>query len=919
MDNKYKIELGVQLDTSGLQTEINNKIDSKKYKAKLGVELNSSDLKAEINKIDDKHKVNLGINLKVNDIRDRIKQYNTNSNNAKVKLGVKLDTKDLNQQIKKLSGSKGNESILKFNTSSLEYSLRDVETTIKDIKNSIGTLDGGDMKSLLSSINQINSSLDKTSIKFDSIVNDLKSLSGKDFSVNVGVKLGGSNPIANNSAYSNFAKTEVLPELKKQEQALGKYLSKYYKTNEFNAIDNLLSKSGIDIGGIGGVIETLNRLETPLKKGESIIARLREYQSFINSIIKSANMQGIDVSPVTSTFAKSADELVKSADDIRNGVNTAKDSMTSLKEAFGIDGVSTQLDSVVKDLGEIKTALQGLSTGASLEGLISSFNRLSETLEKLMTNAKLVQNTLGSIDTNNNMSNQANQAEKTADAYKKVVDEAKKLDDISIDISDGDVNDLKNALKNIKVDDTSIENATKELNEMNIVAKNVSGTLKDGNLIKWEIKGVQTIEDGLERVVTITKTLGDEGWSSLTKYSQALDKTAIEVEKINKKLAGSNSGTSKFDDEILNVETEYNKLTSTTKELDIALDNLKNSFEEIKIASAANDTERLIAANEKYINSLRDVKSLLKQNKIAEDEVDETARIERQAKVLEQKKQSLYLSMSNYLKDNSAAAEEFGDRIRKLQAMINACDDIEFNNLEREFRNIKKEVQLAGKNTQTFGDKLKTQFSKYSAYFSVAEAFMYVTQGLKDMFEQVKAIDSAMTELKKVTDETDASYDKFLTNAASRAKEIGTTIDGFINSTADFARLGYGFEDAQGLAEVANIYAVVGDEVEGVEGATESLISTMAAYKNEMNGVSNTDFAMGIIDKYNEIGNKFAITSGGIGEALERSASSLNAANNSMDESIALITAANTVVQDPDRVGNAFKTISMRIRGAKTE
>ena len=43
------------------------------------------------------------------------------------------------------------------------------------------------------------------------------------------------------------------------------------------------------------------------------------------------------------------------------------------------------------------------------------------------------------------------------------------------------------------------------------------------------------------------------------------------------------------------------------------------------------------------------------------------------------------------------------------------------------------------------------------------------------------------------------------------------------------------------------------------------------------------------------------------------------AANNTMDESIALITAANTVVQDPTVVGTAFKTISMRIRGAKTE
>ena len=65
--------------------------------------------------------------------------------------------------------------------------------------------------------------------------------------------------------------------------------------------------------------------------------------------------------------------------------------------------------------------------------------------------------------------------------------------------------------------------------------------------------------------------------------------------------------------------------------------------------------------------------------------------------------------------------------------------------------------------------------------------------------------------------------------------------------------------------------------------------------------------------------NNFAISSGGIGEALTRSASSLAAANNTLDESIALITAANTVVQNPESVGTAYKTISMRIRGAKTE
>lgn len=65
--------------------------------------------------------------------------------------------------------------------------------------------------------------------------------------------------------------------------------------------------------------------------------------------------------------------------------------------------------------------------------------------------------------------------------------------------------------------------------------------------------------------------------------------------------------------------------------------------------------------------------------------------------------------------------------------------------------------------------------------------------------------------------------------------------------------------------------------------------------------------------------NNYSISSGGLGEALQRSASSLEAGNNTLDESISLITAANEVVQNPEKVGNAMKTISMRIRSAKSE
>lgn len=42
-------------------------------------------------------------------------------------------------------------------------------------------------------------------------------------------------------------------------------------------------------------------------------------------------------------------------------------------------------------------------------------------------------------------------------------------------------------------------------------------------------------------------------------------------------------------------------------------------------------------------------------------------------------------------------------------------------------------------------------------------------------------------------------------------------------------------------------------------------------------------------------------------------------AGNSLDETIALLTAANTIVQNPNTVGTALKTLSLRIRGVKTE
>lgn len=236
-----------------------------------------------------------------------------------------------------------------------------------------------------------------------------------------------------------------------------------------------------------------------------------------------------------------------------------------------------------------------------------------------------------------------------------------------------------------------------------------------------------------------------------------------------------------------------------------------------------------------------------------------------------------------------------------------------YSNAMREIKGSAEHIRAAGENTKTFSDRMGSLASKFTSWLTVSQVIMQVYRALKQMVTAVIEVDTAMTELKKVTDETEATYSRFLDNAASRSKQLGATLADTVNATADFARLGYTLEEASQLADAALVYKNVGDGIEDISEASESLISTMKAF-----GVSAED-SMFIVDKFNETGNNFAISSKGVGDALLRSASALAAANNSLDESIALITAANSTVQDADKVGTTLKTVSMFLRAAKTE
>lgn len=363
---------------------------------------------------------------------------------------------------------------------------------------------------------------------------------------------------------------------------------------------------------------------------------------------------------------------------------------------------------------------------------------------------------------------------------------------------------------------------------------------------------------------------------------------------------------------------------------------LKKMVEEAEKVKSAADVPTFIAAMAKQFenaktpiesvsDALNAVKTKIGETKAEADKFNGNLKSQRDVNTyIKSVSNSLYTAQ-RYLSNNSkittdpAIYARYLEYIERYQKLLESGKITQQNGQEyaskasKEFAELKKAVQDAGLETDTLAMKFKKLFETNIKSQFASQVINMVQQGLRQIYQNVVNIDSAMTELKKVTDETDNTYDAFLDDAGTRAKNLGASISDIVTASADFARLGYNLKDSKELADAAVLYQHVGDGISSVNDASESIISTMKAFGVEAKDVTS------IVDKFNEVGNNYAISSAGVGSALQRSASALHTAGNTLDQSIGMIVAANDVAQDPESVGNALKVLSLRIRGAKTD
>lgn len=516
-----------------------------------------------------------------------------------------------------------------------------------------------------------------------------------------------------------------------------------------------------------------------------------------------------------------------------------------------------QFENLSKELSNIVSEVQSLSKtfgkvdDSGAKTLLSSIQNIDKSLSELSQNI---------LNVNKNMSNMGGntggavkQVENISNAYQDAAKEAEKLADAQskigqkTNISSASTESVTNS---IKEENNVLEQNTQKVKE-NTQAKEQNANV---NFNKYD-KRLDSYNGKIDKYKTTIDRFNDGGWTSGAYLDnvQAVKNAVKEYETLLNELKGKDASLVTSDD--ISKLDKYEKKIKDT------------------IATVTN-----MSASEKGYNFVSGQKELDKIHKL--------------------------------LNENSKMSAEAKAKIKAYYAEIESGNpSMSLDKIHGEILKIYNAEVEAGRAGRTLWDTLKNSgFHQIAAQMAGMVGVYDVINLGKEGLSVVRELNTALTEMRKVSDESLQSLKNYQNTTFDTADAVGTTAKQIQNSTADWMRLGESMNQAAESAKDANVLLNV-SEFEGIDEATESLVSMSQAYKNLDK--------MDIIDVLNNIGNNYSISTDGLATALKDSASALVTANNDLNEAVSLTTAGNAITQDPSKVGAGLRTISLRLVGTE--
>lgn len=686
--------------------------------------------------------------------------------------------------------------------------------------------------------------------------------------------------------------------------------------NSKNIIDAILSKvkelnsHKVDTSSVDKADDELKSVSSTL---DDVISRLdhminltRDIGNTFWKMFKDASVSDVDKqwSSIESKFKSIADESGKI------NLSKQKKDIQELVEMYqkysNVGGMKTPFDltdnaATIKKINKVYEQMNSKKDGTSVTNESKNFTKVEDSVNSLTS---AINTKTEAIKTEANTMELAARAEvksiqKIIDALNPLIERIESIPELKIPKEDTTLpskeSNISSGMKDafLNADTTvSVEKTTQAIKEENnaleetVEIKEKIAEVDKSPKYSFDEKGSQDYWNGRfkESLKDITAT--NEELVRMKKYYEDLEKEfdfSGAQKNATKKLSTYNN-SSKYTPEFIE---RVNSKIGEIKQLDI---------------TKPKDVARLKTIDSEVQKIVNDSKLL--ENKLVKQD-SKIADIISQMKIF----RSQNTNMSSSQKQNSDSVIKYAEELKSAGKVT--AQEIE--KIKISFSGLKADVASTGNMGKNFfsqiGSRLTDMNSKFVAQFlSWQDWIMYIRQAA----EMVIDLNTQITELAKVSEQSSKQIYADFDSYADIAKEVRGTISDTIAATADWSKNGYSIPDAKQLAEVSQLYKNVGDGID-IDTANESLISTLKGFQLE------ADQAEHIVDVFNEVSNNESISSGGIGDALQRSAASFNAANTSLEKSVALVTASNSVLQDPEKVGNMWKTVSARIRGAKTE
>ncbi len=128
-----------------------------------------------------------------------------------------------------------------------------------------------------------------------------------------------------------------------------------------------------------------------------------------------------------------------------------------------------------------------------------------------------------------------------------------------------------------------------------------------------------------------------------------------------------------------------------------------------------------------------------------------------------------------------------------------------------------------------------------------------------------------------------------------------------VEAATEFRKNGFNDSDAATLAKTATMFQNVSDEAISAGDSASFIISQMIAFGIE------AENAQSIIDKVNEVANRFSVSSGDLSKALGIVASTSAAMGNSIDQTLGVVTAITEQTRNASKSARAANTIFSRL------